>query len=118
MVYGATVRRDWRTVSVADVGFEAAELTKQLLPTLHRGALPRDADANAYGSALVEECRSGLGTVLPLRAAEVEFLDHLLEEGKVEPALLTSDRDLQQRIESQPLLAWKAHNVRRYQGLA
>ena len=113
VVYGAMVRRDWRMVSVADVGFDAVELTRQLMPTLHRGALPRGADAYAYGTGLVEECRRGLGTVLPLGAAELEFLDRLLETGDIEPALLTADTDLQQRIRSQPLLAWKAQNVRR-----
>ena len=117
VVYGAAVRRDWRTVSIADLGFESTELTRQLLPTLHRDALPRD-DANAYGTTLVEDCRIGLGTLLPLRAAEVEFLDRLLEDGQVEPALLTADTDLQKRIESQPLLIWKANNVRRHKGLA
>lgn len=117
VVYGATVRRDWRTVSVTDVGFEAAELTSRLVPTLHRGALPRDDGASTYGATLVAACRRGLGAVLPLRAAEVAFLDRLLDEGKVEPALLTSDTDLQSRIASQPLLAWKARNVRRHKGL-
>ena len=117
VVYGATVRRDWRTVSDADVGFETTDLTGQLLPTLHRGALPRVDDASTYGAMLVEACRRGLGAVLPLRAAEVDFLDRLLDEGTVEPALLTTDPDLQNRIGSQPLLAWKASNVRRHKGL-
>ena len=117
VVYGATVRRDWRTVSLADVGFEATELTSQLFPTLHRGSLPRAEDASMYGATLVAACRRGLEAVLPLRAAETEFLDHLLDKGKVEPALLTTDTDLQDRIGSQPLLAWKASNVRRFKGL-
>ena len=118
VVYGAMNRRDWRTLSVADVGFDAAELARQLMPTLNRGALPRDADPNAYGTTLVDECRRGLGTVLPLSAAELEFLDRLLENGEVEPALLTPDEDLQRRVRAHPLLEWKAQNIRRFRGLA
>ncbi len=118
VVYGAMVRRDWRTVSVADVGFDATELTRQLMPTLHRDALPRDADPKEYGTTLVDECRSGLSTLLPLQAAELQFLDRLLEHGEVEPALLTANADLQRRIRSQPLLDWKARHVRRFRGLS
>lgn len=34
VLYGAMNRKDWRTVSVDDVSFEASELKNQLLPTL------------------------------------------------------------------------------------
>ena len=47
VVFGASVRRDWRTVSVDDIGFETTDLTHQLLPTLHRGTLPGVDDASA-----------------------------------------------------------------------
>lgn len=118
VVYGAMVRRDWRTVSAADVGFDASELTRQLMPTLHRDALPPDADPKEYGTALVDECRKGIETLLPLSPAELEFLDRLLDHGEVEPALLTENAKLQRRIRSQPLLDWKAQHVRRFRGLS
>ena len=118
VIYGAMNRRDWRTVSEADVGFDAAELARQLMPTLHRDALPRDADPKEYGSTLVDQCRRGLSTLLPLNAAELEFLDRLLEHGEVKPALLTANAVLQRRIRSQPLLDWKAQHVRRFRGLS
>ena len=118
VVYGAMVRRDSRTVSVADVGFDATELTRQLTPTLHRDALPRDADPKEYATTLVDECRSGLSKLLPLHAAELEFLDRLLDHGEVESALLTANADLQRRNRSQPLLDWKAQHVRQFRGLS
>ena len=117
VVYGAMNRRDWRTVSETDVRFDAAELTQQLLPTLNREAVPRDADPTKYGTTLVDQCRSGLSTLLPFNTAELEFLDRLLEYGKVEPAFLTANADLQRRIRSQPLLEWKAHHVRQFRSL-
>ena len=118
VVYGAMNRRNWRTVSAADVRFDATELTQQLSPTLNREALPRVDGPNAYGATLVDECRRGLEAVLPLSPAEMEFLDRLLEHGEVEPALLTAKADLQRRIQSQPLLDWKAQHVRQFQGLS
>ena len=56
--------------------------------------------------------------MLPLSAAELEFLDRLLEDGEVEPALLTPDEDVQRRVRAHPLLEWKAQNIRQFRGLA
>jgi hypothetical protein len=54
--------------------------------------------------------------VLPFTDSETEFLDLLLDKGKIVPSLLTSDKDLMARISRQPLLEWKALNVREYKG--
>lgn len=113
VVYAAMLRRDWRTVSAADVRFDPGELTRQLMPTLHRDALPRDADPKECGTSLVDGCRRGLRTLLPLRPPELELLDQLLEHGEVAPELLTANADLQRRIRPQPLLDWRARKVRR-----
>ena len=118
VVYGAMVRKDWRTVSVADVGFDIAELTSQLVPSLHISAIQGPEEATTYGEMLVEECRQGLSAVLPFKDAERAFLDLLLEKGRIDATILTSDKSLQERIQAQPLLEWKARNVRRYKGLS
>ena len=41
-----------------------------------------------------------------------------LDRGEVDASILTSDTTLQERIQAQPLLEWKALNVRRYKGLS
>lgn len=117
VVYGAMNRRDWRTVSADDVSFDAAELASQLLPAL-RGGAGRSGEAATYGRMLVDECREALSALLPFTGRERAFLDRLLDEGEGDATLLTDDPELQQRIDSQPLLAWKAQNVRSYQGHA
>ena len=116
VVYGAMNRRDWRTVGLDDVGFDPVELSSQLIPALRVDGFGylRPAD---YGESLIEECRAALQALLPFNDAEREFLDMLLEEGRISPDLLTADHVLQERISSQPLLHWKALNVRRYRGL-
>ena len=48
--------------------------------------------------------------------AELHFLDRLHDKGVVDATPLTGDRILQERIRTQPMLLWKAHNVREYQG--
>lgn len=117
VVYGGMNRKDWRTVSVDDVAFSANDVTRQLMPTLRVKASETLRKSVDYGARLVEECRRGLSAVLPLTGAEMEFLDLLLEKGKINSAILTADTALQERIKAQPLLGWKALNVRKHRGL-
>ncbi len=116
VVYGAMDRRDWRTVSIDDVAFDPAELSSQLVPALRMGGVP-DLEAVGYGKSLVDECRKALDALLPFNDAELGFLDLLLDEGKIDATLLTPDEMLQGRIKAQPLLEWKAQNVRRHRGM-
>lgn len=117
VVYGAMNRKDWRTVSPEDVNLDSAELARQLLPTIRVNTAKEQESIDQYGARLVEECRQALSVVLPFLENEKAFLDQLLEQGEIDSTILTSDSDLQQRIQKQPLLEWKAVNVRKYKGL-
>lgn len=117
VVYGAMNRKDWRTVSTEDVNLDGAELARQLIPTLRVKASKEQKSVEKYGTRLVEECRQALSVVLPFSEKEKAFLDLLLDHGKVDSTMLTDDSDLQQRIQRQPLLEWKAVNVRKHKGL-
>ena len=117
VVYGAMDRRDWRTVSLEDVAFDPLELAGQLMPSLRIDAL-KGLEAANYGEVLVDECRKALSVLFPFKDAERAFLDLLLDEGEIDATILTPDATLQERIQAQPLLEWKAQNVRQYKGLA
>ena len=116
VVYGAMNRKDWRMVSAEDVSFDPRELSGQLLPALRTGGI-QGIEAASYGGMLVNECREALSALLPFNDAERAFLDLLLDEGKIDATILTSDKTLQERIQVQPLLEWKAQNVRRHNRL-
>jgi hypothetical protein len=118
VVYGAMNRKDWRTVSVGDVDFDAVELASQLISTLRLGAIQGTRGAGNYGKMLVDECRQALSAVLPFNSAERQFLDLLLDKGEIDSTILTVDETLQKCIQQQPLLEWKALNVRQYKGLS
>ena len=116
VVYGAMNRKDWRTVSTDDITFEPRELRNQLVPTLRSEVIGDAIAPIAWARSLNDECRDALRVVLPLAEAESEFLERLLDHGEIVPALLTNDPALGERIAAQPMLAWKALNVRRHKG--
>ena len=117
VVYGAMARRDWRTVSVEDVALDPAELSSQLVPALRISRI-QGRETVGYGEDLVVECRQALDVLLPFNDAERAFLDLLLDKGKIDATLLTPDEMLQERIQAQPLLEWKAQNVRLHRGMS
>ena len=118
VVYGGMNRKDWRTVSIEDVDFNPAELTRLLTPTLDARAIQEQGSPAEFGARLVRECREGLSMVLPFNNAERQFLDLLLDKGEIDSTILTADETLQKCIQQQPLLEWKALNVRQYKGLS
>jgi len=112
VVYGAMNRKDWRTVTIDDIAFQADELENQLIPVLRKDTAK--GHAGTCGKELVEGCRRAMSIVLPLKPNEVAFLDRLLDEGEIIPNLLTTDVSLAERIAKQPMLQWKAANVRQH----
>jgi len=117
VVYGAMNRKDWRTVSIKDVEFDAGDLVNQLNPMLRAQTVEPLKRSTEYGAGLVRQCREGLSVLLPFTDSERAFLDLLLDQGIVDASLLTPDVSLQRRIQNQPLLEWKALNVRQHKGL-
>ncbi len=77
----------------------------------------REIARQLNGRKLVEGCRQVLSMLLLFNAGEKEFLNLLLDKEIINPTLLTEDTTLQDYIRMQPLLEWKAINVRQYKGL-
>lgn len=112
VLYGAMNRKDWRTISIDDVNFEANELKSQLFPTLQNDYVAGIKQPDTWTRRLVDECRDALNAVLPLSDAEREFLDRLLDYGEIVPSKLTTDEAWAERIKQHPLLKWRASNAR------
>jgi len=114
VVYGAMNRRDWRTVAIDDIAFDEAELRSQLLPVLRTDLIGSESESKGWAARLVERCRAEAAAVLPLAEHERGFLERLIEHGEIDPALLTEDADMMERIATHPGLKWKALNVQRH----
>ena len=114
VLYGAMNRRDWRTVSIDDIGIDVRDAERRLLPLLRPAAAPDRHALEPWCQRLVQECRDLASLVLPLDAGELEFLERLNGSGEIAPKLLTNDGRMQEVIARHPALLWKAQNVRRH----
>lgn len=117
VVYGGGARSDWRSVCRSDPSFDAHEVVHQLRAALPRSTLKRSTrpdDAETFVDDLTSRATGAMRLVVPLTAPELAFLDRLIDHGEIAPDLLTGDAALQQHIESEPWLRWKALNVRRH----
>lgn len=117
VAYGAANRKDWRAVSIDDVKVDVAELRSQLLPMLRAAALPAPREVVTWAERLVSECRDLISVVLPLTAAEREFIERLNGRGEIALELVTGDAAMQTTLRTHPALRWKALNVRKRLGL-
>jgi hypothetical protein len=112
ILYGAMNRRDWRTVSLDDVGCETRELENQLPPVLSSAV--RESLPPRWAEQMAETCRERLAGLVQFTPEETGFLDRLLDDGEIVPGLLTDDTRMAARIQDHPLLRWKALNARRH----
>ena len=106
-------RQDPRQLSPRDPEPTALDVRQQLLPMLQRHA-PQAQDAGSLRDDLCGKLAGIAGRLLSWSPAERAFLDRLHEAGEVEAAVLHSDPELQDKIAAQPMLLWKAQNVRRH----
>ena len=104
-------------MSVDDVDVDPTELGRQLIPTLRGVGAAFKLPPEGYGASPVATCKELLARLLPFTDNERAFLDRLLDLGEIDASLLTEDANMQLRIQNQPLLEWKALNVRTHRGL-
>jgi len=116
VVYGGINRKDWRTVELDDIDADPQELKRELGIMLRREHRPANTDLIQWTRTLVDETRALMASVLPLEANELEFIERLNAHGEIVPSLLTSDGAMQEKIEQQPGLQWKAKNVKQRMG--
>ena len=107
LVYGAMGSKDWRQISIDTIHFEEKELKDQLIPVLRKHAFRND-DWLSWTNQLLSDCKAALKPLFPLREQERAFLQSIFKEGKMDSALITDDLNLIEKINSHPLLLWKA----------
>jgi len=90
------------------------EVRNQLLPLLRVGARPFDGDPERIADRLNEVCTVAAERLLAWSDGEREFMDRLSDRGEIVAELITDDPVFQALVREQPLLQWKALNVRKF----
>jgi predicted nucleotidyltransferase component of viral defense system len=117
VVYGGMNIEDWRKVSIEHVAFDPEELKQNLIPVLRSEAVTMFENGREWAERLVRETQENLARVLPFNGGEREFLETLLERAEILPENLTGDSAMIEKIKNQPMLHWKALNVRQFRKL-
>lgn len=107
-------RADPRRLHPPDRAPDLVAVKQQLLPMLRRGADDSVPDSAELSDRIGRQLDTAVNRLLDWSAAESRFLDRLQDDGVVEAEALHSDPVIQERIRSQPMLQWKALNVRKH----
>jgi hypothetical protein len=114
LVYAAGSRQDIRVLRPGDVAVTPAEIQNQLLPLLRVEGRPFDGDSRQLAERLNEVCTAAGDRLLAWSGREREFIDRLSDSGEIVSELITDDPAIQALVREQPLLQWKALNVREF----
>lgn len=114
LVYAAGSRQDVRGLRPNDAAVTPAEVRNQLLPLLRVEGRPFDGDPERLASRLNEVCAAATARLLGWSEREREFIDRLSDRGEIVPELIADDPARQVLVREQPLLQWKALNVRKF----
>ena len=93
------------------------EVRDSLLPLLRVESRPFDGDVEATAARVNAAALTVAENLLDWTGLEREFLDRLLDRGEIAAEVLADDPGQQALIRGQPLLHWKALNVRKFKGL-
>jgi hypothetical protein len=109
VVYTGMERDHWQNISIDNVRFTVKDIRDKLMPVLKMSEMPPNSAGavEVWAKSLVEECREVLATLLAFQENEIEFLERLQKEGKIQPELLSNDDVLCQRISQHPSLLWR-----------
>jgi predicted nucleotidyltransferase component of viral defense system len=107
-------RHDPRELTPVDPTPTALAIKQQLIPVMQEDLEAPPLDPLAQCERLKRQLQGVAARLLNWSPAERAFLDRLHDKGEVDATLLHSDPAMQQRIRTQPLLLWKAQNVRQH----
>lgn len=116
LAFGASGRRDWRTMPAEAIKGDPRELRQKLAICLPRNRFAGRRDVDAWVEETVTLCRERFAFLFNLTKNEREFLDGVLNRGEVNADLLDVPPETRARIEATPMLAWKCLHVRKNRG--
>ena len=112
----AASRHDCRSLEVPAAPLDGRAIARELEPMLRRTAEGGVPDCDELMEWIDGKLQPARESLLAWSQDERRFLDRLLDEGEIEPERLHPDPTVQERVRMQPMLRWKAQNVREHRG--
>jgi predicted nucleotidyltransferase component of viral defense system len=103
---GMNRKRDIRKIMPHDISFDIDEIKNRLIPLLNKNDVPDIKFISKWAMNIANQCQDFFSRLLPLKDNEMEFLDRLVDHGKIEPSLICDDSNLIENIKSHPALRW------------
>ncbi len=110
----AASRFDVRSLDPDRGTLDERAVKRELEPMRRRVDGEHEKTSESLLAWMEEKLGSAVSDVIAWSGGERRFLDSLLNAGRIEPRTLTDDPVLQERIRAQPMLQWKAKNVREF----
>jgi len=107
-------RYDPRDLAPKDPVPDQAAVKQQLIPMLRQGGNGSAPDPEELREEIGRELGGAVERLLDWSPSERCFLDRLHDEGVVDAEALHTDLVVLERIRTQPMLLWKAQNVRQH----
>jgi len=113
IIYSAISRKmDLRKITPEKISVDPEDLRKKLVPLLKKDEL-NNMKLTLWTDRLVNECRTAFKRLLPLNEQEIKFLNHLFDQGRIEPGLITDDMNLRDNIKAHPAIIWSAKQAQK-----
>lgn len=110
----AASRSDARSLTAPAVRLDGRVVEQELLPLLRRGTSGAAADHDRVMAWIQDKLLRIGEALLAWSEGERRFLDTLLDHGEIDAAKLHPDPEVQELVRKQPMLRWKAQNVREH----
>lgn len=102
---------DLRKITPQDINVDQNDLKKRLIPLLNKGEVRKTTSIMTWSDDLVRSCQEGFQRLLPLKSQENDFLKNFLQNGNIEPELITNDAILKDIIQVHPAIQWRLLNI-------
>lgn len=107
VTYLAMTQIDLSHIVPEKIDFDLTDLRNRLIPIMHQLSVSRNSrELKEWATDRINELREQLSNILPLEEHEQLFIQKIRNEGLIFPELITSDKEMAQKIINQPNINW------------
>lgn len=107
-VYTAMGNRNWKTINTNLIKYSTTDIQNKLVPVLKQDIVPKGAknQLRAWADQIISQCITAFDRLLPFSANEIQFL-RAIEEGSIQPDLLSTDVHFCHAVKKHPAILWR-----------